>query len=530
MSAAVCVERLSFTYAGRTQPSLCDITLSIESGSLALLAGRSGSGKSTLLRAMAGLIPHHSAGAMSGRVLLSAPSKAVSASANECPCADDDRQLDTRHAAPRELARRVGLVLQSADEQLCATSVTGEIAFGLENLGLPAREIDSRIAAAIEQFGLEGCQTVPPQQLSGGQKQRLLLAAFWAMRPGLLLLDEPLSQLDAVAAQELLDQIKRLRGQGWAVVVAEHRLEDLLAIADRLLVLDEGRLIAEACASDGPALAAALPWRHDVAGLDSADQAESSPPPFGAGASRPRPSCAGPPLLCAEELGFRFPRASQPLFASVTFRIDPGERVALVGPNGGGKSTLLAIIAGLFKPSSGRLLLPEPAERSAACGLLLQNADLMLFCNSVYDELAFGPRQLRWPPSAVEHEVLRVAERLNIAEFFQQPPLSLSQGQRLRVALAAALTLRPRLLLLDEPTTGQDPLEVVRVLRAATATKSEPGGGIEAVMFSTHDLRTVLRYADRVLVLAEGRILAECSPAELQSDRALLAAARLRRA
>lgn len=527
MSAALRVDCLSFTYAGRTKPSLCDITLSIEPGSLILLAGRSGSGKSTLLRAMAGLIPRHSAGVMRGRVLLNPPRRVAACPAKDCPSAEEACELDTRHATPRDLANRVGLVLQSADEQLCATSVTGEIVFGLENLGVPAVEIDARIASAVERFGLTGCQAVPPQLLSGGQKQRLLLAAFWAMRPGVLLLDEPLSQLDAVAAQELLDEINQLRQQGWAIVVAEHRLDELRSIADRLWVLDGGCLVANVGAGDAPAIAAALPSWDDPARPSAPDDAGGS---FSntANSSHPRPSLGDRPLLSVEALGFQFPRTARPLFADVAFAIDQGERVALVGPNGGGKSTLLATVAGLSKPSSGKLHLPEPGDRSAACGLLLQNADLALFCGSVYEELAFGPRQLGWPRQAVHQEVLRVAEQLDVAEFFEQPPLSLSQGQRLRVALAATLTSRPRLLLLDEPTTGQDPAELVRALGAATTLAIE-GGASEAVLFSTHDLRSVSRFADRVLVLAEGRLLADCPPRDLLADADLLTAARLRR-
>lgn len=524
MSAALRVDCLSFIYAGRAQPSLIEISVSIEPGSLVLLAGRSGSGKSTLLRAMAGLIPRHSAGVMGGRVLLSTPPRFAKRTTDGSD-ADDGRQLDTRHATPRELAHRVGLVLQSADEQLCATSVAGEIAFGLENLGLPPHEIESRIAAAIEQFGLEDGQAVSPQQLSGGQKQRLLLAAFWAMRPGVLLLDEPLSQLDAVAAQELLDEIRRLREQGWAMVIAEHRLDQLLLFADRLCVLDGGRLMADVCTSDAPAVAAALQQWNCLSKSTSPGDDES----FLRTASVPhrRQTAAAQPLLSADGLGFQFPRTAAPLFTDVTFTIERGERVALVGPNGGGKSTLLAIVAGLLEPSLGNLQMYEPCDRSA-CGLLLQNVDLTLFCASVYDELAFGPRQLGWRHEAVHEQVLRIAEQLNIAEFLDQPPLSLSQGQRLRVALAATLTLRPRLLLLDEPTTGQDPEEVDRVLTVATTTVAR-GGGSEAVVLSTHDLRTVSCFADRVLVLAEGRLLADCSPSNLLADDALLTAACLRR-
>jgi energy-coupling factor transporter ATP-binding protein EcfA2 len=220
------VERLSFTFAGRQEPTLADISFELTAGSLIVLAGPTGSGKSTLLRALAGLIQRHSSGRMEGRVTIAG--------------------VDTRVADDEDLARRVGLVLQSADEQICAASVLGELAFGLENLSLPPAEIHDRISAALRRFGLEGREQDSPRQLSGGQQQRLLLAALWAMRPSLLLLDEPLSQLDSVSARELIDELTRLRGSGMTLVVAEHRLDDLLPAADRLLTMADGRLVRDA--------------------------------------------------------------------------------------------------------------------------------------------------------------------------------------------------------------------------------------------------------------------------------------------
>ena len=213
MSApAVKVSELAYTFAGRETPSLAGISLTLEPGSWTLIAGRTGSGKSTLLRAMAGLIPHHAAGTLQGRVEL---------------CG-----LDTRRATTAELARTVGIVFQSPDDQICSTTVAAEVAFGLENLAVAATEIGPRIAAALERRGLARFAEARTAQLSGGQKQRLLLASILAMEPKILLLDEPLSQLDRATAAELLATLDELRAQGLTIITAEHRLDEIIDHAE----------------------------------------------------------------------------------------------------------------------------------------------------------------------------------------------------------------------------------------------------------------------------------------------------------
>ncbi|HXT58455.1 MAG TPA: ABC transporter ATP-binding protein [Pirellulales bacterium] len=590
------VEHLSFTFAGRAAPTLRDISYSIEPGSWTVLAGRSGSGKSTLLRAMAGLIPHHSAGQMQGDVLMFG--------------------RNTRSSSPAELASQAGLLLQLPDDQICTTTVGAEIAFGLENLALPSEEIASRVRESLAGLGLRGRERQGTQQLSGGEKQRLALAAVLAMRPRLLLLDEPLSQLDAVAAAELLAELARLRDAGMAIVLAEHRLDEVLPYADRALVIDEGRLSADVAANQPARLceclgaaglakpelaqlaeATGLPAVFDVDGfLREFGDRRPRPPAVGRtsgpslgggkiaatdretdrrpyqGADAPRSPGAPVVIMRAEGLAFRFPRGKEAVFENLNFQLHAGERVAVVGANGSGKSTLLAMLAGLLRPTEGELAF-APDDGSSLqcfsaqcflpqCGLMLQNPDLTLFCNTVREELAFGPRQAEAGEQFAAERVAAVATQLELTSLLDEPPLALSQGQRLRTAVGALLTLEPRLLLLDEPTTGQDQPHVTRLLaalaesvdpalhdkvapalrdgdggRSPAATESPPRsvgatarvGATQCLTFSTHDLRSVVRYADRTLVLADGRLLADCTPEELLDDDALLAAARLRR-
>lgn len=489
----VTVERVGYTFLGSNRAALADVSLTLTPGSLTVVAGQTGSGKSTLLRVLAGLIPGVAAGQMEGRVRLF--------------------DLDTAGASSLDLATRAGLVLQSPDDQICTNDPASEVAFGLENLCLPAVEIERRVAHWLDRFGLSGQRGQPTHTLSGGQKQRLMLASILAMGPRLLLLDEPLAQLDAAGAEELLDALDALRTDGMTIVVAEHRLDELLRRADRLLILSSGRLVADE-ATHGPRAAEVL----EQAGLFTPRDAMVSP--------LVELSEKAESVVRVHDLAIHWPRRREPLWSNVRFDIRSGECVAVVGPNGSGKSTLLAALAGLIEPTAGRIERAAHSAGASQIGLTPQNPDLTLFCRTVGEELAFGPRQLRLAEAETARRVAQAAAALDVVDLIDEPPLALSQGQRLRVAVAASLTLRARLLLLDEPSTGQDPQQVCRLLTGVRRMVS--AGEIGAALFSTHDPRLVERYATRVLVIAEGSLLADCSPAALFADYALLERAGLR--
>ena len=532
------VEGLSYTFAGRDEPTLREASFAISPGSWTLVAGQTGSGKTTLLRALAGLIPRHAAGEMQGRVLWFG--------------------RDLRDAPAAELAGAVGLVLQSPDDQLCATTVEAEAAFGLENLGLPAEEIAARVAEALSRMALAGLGERRTAQLSGGQKQRLLLVSILAMRPGILLLDEPLSQLDPQAALDFLALLDGLRRDGLTIVLAEHRLDDVVRYADRLLVMDAGRVAADvpldgadwdvALAASGiepPELTRAA-RRLGLGPLRTVEQALAALPPevsaddwsaadgdslSQANELRRFAQVASDEeaLLVVENLALRHTGREAPLWRDASFALKAGERVALVGPNGAGKSTLLAVLAGLLPAGEGLVSLPSHASRAGMpIGLVPQNPDLTLFCATVGRELAYGPRQMGLPAEEIDHRTRAAAAALSLDELWDEPPLAQSQGQRLRIALAAMLTLRPGVLLLDEPTTGQDWGQVAAIM-GSLSKLVRTGDETAALLFATHDVRAVARWATRVLVLAEGRLLADCTPEELLQDDRLLAAARLHR-
>ncbi len=526
--AALSAQEVSYQYAGRTERSLTEVSLHFVPGTWTILAGATGSGKSTLLKALCGLIPRHAKGQFEGRVLVGG--------------------LDTRVARQSDLARRVGLVLQSPDDQLVTTSVAAEIAFGLENLALSADQIEGCLRVEIARADLAGLEDEPPHRLSGGQRQRLLLAALLAMGPSVLLLDEPLSQLDPAAAGEHLSQLGVLRDRGMTIVMAEHRLEDLMRRADRLIILDRGRLAADVPTNDLAQAAEAaktagielpdFPRLALALGVPEARTVDELIAGSGQSLRRwaaapVRPSIERAQAADARTLvelscvGFRFLEAAMPALANVNLTINAGERIAIVGPNGAGKSTLLGLLAGVFQPSTGNLVVHGAAER-VACGLVMQNPDLTLFCSSVRGELCFAPRQRGLKKFECEEIAVRAARRMNVLEFWNDPPHSLSQGQRQRVAIAAVLAMDPLILALDEPTLGQDPAQIRNLIELLT-TPGHADDRPETVVIATHDMRLASRVATRLLVMVAGEVIADVTPEDLNSNDALLAAARLRR-
>lgn len=478
---AVDVVDFGYTFAERAAPTLQDITFSLPRGSFTVVGGPTGSGKSTLLRALAGLIPHQASGTMAGLVEV---------------CG-----RNTRTTSPADLAPTVGLVAQSPDDQICTSSVEAEIAFGLENLALPPDEIGRRIDETLQRFGLQGFRHASPQTLSGGLRQRLVLAAVAAMRPQVLVCDEPLSQLDVEAARAFLVDLRRLRGAGVTVVIAEHRLEDVLPYADRLLVLDAGRLVGDVDTHHAAQVSAALKAaRLEISLVD--------PAPL------PRVSNQAATIVTLADVGFRYPQAPCDVWTNLAATIHHGECVALVGPNGVGKSTLLSLLGGALRPTVGRITWQTPADRVTGT-LVPQQVDLTLFSRTVRDELAFGHRQTGCDVATVTERVQFAAATFQLETLLDEPPQALSRGQRVRTALAAAFATSPSLLLLDEPTTGQDGPTVDLVMAALRRTVGTARGPA-AVLFSTHHLRTALHYADRIWIAGRNGWVIDADRAALE--------------
>jgi energy-coupling factor transporter ATP-binding protein EcfA2/energy-coupling factor transporter transmembrane protein EcfT len=454
--SALAAEALGWTWAdGRV--ALDGVELVVRPGERVLVTGPSGCGKSTLIRLAAGLLPGHGAGERCGSLRVAGS--------------------DPAGWTGSERAARVGLVFQEPGDQLVTGRAADEVAFGAISAGRTAD-----VPGWLARVGLPIDPDHPPGELSGGQQQRLAVAAALAGGAGLLLLDEPLAHLDPDGAAELLSTLAELAAEGRAVVLVEHRLEDTIGWADRVVVLRAGRVVwdgpdppSSLLSGDGLCVPA---WRRvlDGGGLDA----------FGPVALPARTSGSTLLRFTAAELR----QGDRAVLRDVDLVLHAGERVALVGRNGAGKSTLLSALA----VAAGGRAVHVP-----------QDPDLALFCATVGEELAYGPTERGVPPAVGPAD-------LGLDGLLERAPQALSRGQRLRVAVAAAAAVGPELLLLDEPTAGQHADAVQATLRAVVAAR--PDG---AMVFATHDAALALAFADRVIVLGEGRILDDGPP-----ERALL--------
>ena len=479
------IDQLTCAYRDQ-RPVLRDVSTRFESGKLAFVAGASGSGKTTLMRCINGLIPHrYPDGALTGAVWL-----------------DDQRVADL---TLMQVSRRVGTVLQDTERQLVATDVEDELAFGLENLALSRDEIRARmdgIAARLNISGLLGRKTF---SLSGGEKQKVAIAGVLAMNPRAVLLDEPLASLDPASAREAMALFRALANEGVAVVVVEHRHPYVLAAhPDQCVLLEDGALIY-----DGPAVgfpSPATPARRAIAPADP----------------------AGRPLVTLEQVSFRHGTGPRVL-SDISFTVRNGDIIALLGANGAGKSTLCRHFIGLHRPSSGRVRIGETdaagmtiAQIAQQVGYVFQNPGVMLFAPTMREELSFGPKNVGQSADAIARNIVRAAEAVNLADRMESSPFALSFGQQKRVSVACVIAMGTRVMVLDEPTAGQDTDNVLRLMDDLTRP-----GQFDALVFATHDLELVRAYANRVVVMSAGQIVADGAPETVLSDRALLERCRL---
>jgi len=504
------IDSLTFRYRRATEPAIRDLSVAVEPGEVLLVAGPSGCGKSTLIRAINGLIPHAYRGDLEGRVRVSGRA--------------------TTETRLRDLAELVGTVLQDPRKQLVGSTIAAELAFGPENLGRPREEIARRLESVLAETGLRHLVGRTTDELSGGESQQLAIAGALMLEPRLLVLDEPLANLDPVAAHRLIGLVRQLADQGTAVVIVEHRVEDVLdANPDRVLYLEDGttRYLGP---MDG-FLSVADPRLVKVPFAVSMARARAVQEDAG---DHPTPSHrdqAGTPRLAWRNVDAGYDE--RVVLQGVTASLGPFERVAVLGPNGSGKTTLFKAAIGLVPLQAGEVRVDGASTRgrtvadlAALFGYVFQNPSQMLFAPNVDDEVLFGPRNLGRDASGFDQLVDDVLGRVGLSaehEIRSRPPLTLSFGQQKRLAIAVALALQPRTLVLDEPSAGQDH-------RSATAFMREVGriDGLESVYFVTHDADLALAHADRILLMRDGRIVADAAPLDVIADRERWAACNLR--
>jgi len=501
------VENLSFRYRDRPDYAIREITFNIEPGEVVLLAGPSGCGKTTLARCINGLIPRSYKGEMSGRVLL--------------------RGQDTAGMSLAQISKNVGTVLQDPERQILGTKVINEVAFGLENLGLPREEILARADAAMEHLGISGLHDRDTFNLSGGEKQKVALSGVLAMEPGLLLLDEPLASLDPASGLEALALIRNLADEGMAILIIEHRVEDVLKVSpDWGLFMMGGEIQYDGSAAG---LAETVDYREvKLPAQIVLERAAVDPSPVRIEPLPGKADADSEPLVQFDHVSFSYEQGSEVLH-DISLAINPGDVIAILGPNGAGKTTLVKQAIGLLKPKSGEVLVGgrdthdlSVAEIASTLGYIFQSPSHMLFAPSVRAELAFGPNNLGHPPEEIEKEVQEAIDIMNLSGMEEDPPLALSFGQQKRVSIGAVLAMRSKILVMDEPTAGQDYKNYMDFMDSILLLPS-----FDAILFITHDIDLAVVYANRVIVIDHGRVVGDGRPQDVLSDYEILESSRL---
>ena len=499
---------LSFTYRIREKPAIAEINLELFPGELMLVAGASGSGKTTLMRCINGLIPRSYRGKLSGEVKL----------------------FDTPigELSMAQLSQTVGTLLQDPERQVVASFVLNEVAFGLENLAWSREDILKRVDESLAYLNISHLKDRETFSLSGGEKQKVALAGVLAMSPKILILDEPLASLDPASAHEALALFRRLADEGISIMLVEHRVDEVLTISpDRIFYMEEGY---EAYEGDVAGLMKIADFhriklpaeivmqrakQEQVAKFEPAIVAESD--------------SAAAPLIEFKQVSFQYSEYTEMVLHDIDCSIHKGDVIALLGPNGAGKSTLVKHALGLLKPTAGDVLLQgkstsksSVAKAAHTVGYVFQNPGHMLFAPTVEEELAFGPRNLKLPSETITENIDWAIQTINMDEYRDSPPLALSYGQQKRVSIASILSMRSRILVMDEPTAGQDYWNYRFFMDSILQMP-----GFESVIFITHDLDLAVVYANRVILLADGRIAADGKKEDVLKDESLLKSCRV---
>jgi energy-coupling factor transport system ATP-binding protein len=511
---AASIEGVTFTYHGADRPALRAVSFAQAAGETIGVMGASGAGKSTLAKCLNRIVPEFEDGDFHGAICIAGE--------------------PLEHIRVCDVAPKVGMVFQDFESQLFSTNVAHEVAFAMEQVGMDRAEMDRRIMPALEAVGLRGFEHRDPMSLSGGEKQRLAIASVLALRPSVIVLDEPTTDLDPEGRAEVFALIAKLRAEGLSLIVIEHESEELRA-ADRIIVMREGEVAADgppaevfartelltACGVRPPGLGRAL----ELLGIDAqpkdVDEAleailrsyprlaktliegpadsDIQPPPAAAASKSPA-------FIGIENVSFSYADGPRVL-DSIDLKVEAGEFLAIVGQNGSGKTTLAKHIVGLLQPATGRVTIDgkdrtqmRPAETARAVAYVFQNPDHQIFAATVEDEVAFGPRNFGLPEDEIRRRSDEALEAVGLQNERQSDPFLLSKGERQRLAVASVLVLRPRMLILDEPTTGLDHREQLRMM---ALVRDLNRAGI-AIVIITHTPWLVAEYARRVVLMRKG--------------------------
>ncbi|MGN2620189.1 ABC transporter ATP-binding protein [Bacillus stercoris] len=509
------VDQLSFSYEEDEKPVFQNISFELQKGECVLLLGPSGCGKSSLALCLNGLYPEACDGIQSGHVFLF-------------------QKPVTNAETTETIAQHAGVVFQDPDQQFCMLTVEDEIAFGLENLQIPKEEMTEKINAVLEKLRITHLKEKTISTLSGGQKQKVALACILAMEPELIILDEPTSLLDPFSAREFVHLMKDLqREKGFSLLVIEHQLDEWVPWIERTIVLDKsGQKALDGLTKDlfqheaetlkklGIAIPKVCHLQEKLSMPFTLSKETLFKEPFPAGRAEKKETPSRKSVLEVRSLSFA--RGQQTIFEDISFSLREGSLTALVGPNGTGKSTLLSVLARLMKPQSGTILLYDQPlqqykekELRKRMGFVFQNPEHQFVTDTVYDELLFGQKV----NAETEKKAQHLLNRFDLAHLADHHPFAISQGQKRRLSVATMLMHDVKVLLLDEPTFGQDARTAAECMEMIQRIKAEG----TAVLMITHDMELVSSYADSVLVLHNTGLAFDGSPVQLFSQETGLA-------
>ena len=526
----------SFKYRAQKEPTLKNINLKIYPGEKVLIVGPSGSGKSTLAHCLNGLVPFSYPGESSGSLKI--------------------KGKDPREEGIFGMSKLVGTVLQDTDGQFIGLTVAEDIAFALENECISQKEMHQSVEKTAQELDLEDLLDHAPGELSGGQKQRVSMAGVMIDRVEILLFDEPLANLDPASGKRTIDLIDRIqKNDHTTIVIIEHRLEDVLyRDVDRIIVIGDGKIAADmtpdallttsvleaegirkplyltACKyMDIPVLEERKPQHvetFDLTGMEEKAQKWYQEAPV---QSRHQ---EGETLLELQQVGFGY-LPGQQVLQNISFQVKKGEMLSIVGKNGAGKSTMSSLICGFLTPTEGHMIYRGQdmknwsiKERGEKIGFVMQSPNQMISKPMIFDEVALGLVIRQIPEAEIKERVNQVLKICGLYEMRNWPVSALSFGQKKRVTIASILVMEPEMMILDEPTAGQDYRHYTEIMEFLKKLNQEAG---ITIMMITHDMHLMLEYTDRAIVLADGQILADDTPAAILTNEELTQKANLKK-
>ena len=516
-------DQVSFRYAESDVAALQDINLEIKSGEVVLITGPAGSGKTTLCSCINGLVPHYHEGKLEGTVIIG--------------------KYDSKKVRVGGLASIVGMVFQDPESQLVTNSVADEVAFGPENFGVPRDKINKRVQKALKATRMTGYEEREPHTLSGGEQQSCVIAATYSMHPEIYVLDEPLANLDPQGRAKVLELVKDIAQEfGKTMIIVEHALEEILPYVDRVVVMEKGRIVRDGTVEE--VLRAGdiknVFKRPDITRLAQAiglpgfplqpeKLVEELQEKFKLGKVKkvfhhPRGNGLGAPVIELDNVSHRYEAGVNALY-DVNLTIHQGEFIALMGRNGAGKTTLVSHIIGLLKPSQGKVLvvgqdtINTPTHILARhVGFCFQNPNHQIVSFTIQDEMKFGLKAHGIDESEYPERIDKALRIVNMEEYANAEVFDLGKGQKQRIAFASVLTLEPEMLVIDEPTTGQDP-EMAKEIFEIIKKLNQNG---TTVLLITHNVDYAAMYAKRAIVLNHGRVKFDGPIDDLLKDEPLM--------